>query len=193
MQFQEKIKKLRVTKGLTQAELAEKAQLSIRTIQRLENGENIPYADTRIKILEVLAFLPDKKVQTTSNNSFLQTLFSFFRNRKKLIQVIFLNILLFYSTRFAGLLILTSISFVLILLLSGLLIISLFKSEKEAERNKRKWNLLAFLALIISVLSAITILPYKSKIESKSSNGEHILIERNEWTGKTDTIIEKIN
>lgn len=45
------IKELRIKKGLTQGELAEKTELSTRTIQRIENGE----VDPRAYTLQVIA------------------------------------------------------------------------------------------------------------------------------------------
>ena len=46
-----KIKDLRVLKGLTQEDLAERTQLSVRTIQRIEKGE----VDPRTYTLNLLA------------------------------------------------------------------------------------------------------------------------------------------
>lgn len=48
------IKELRLKKGMTQEELAEKTDLSIRTIQRIEKGEVDPRAYTHQIIAEVL-------------------------------------------------------------------------------------------------------------------------------------------
>lgn len=42
----EKIKELRSQKGMTQEDLAAKTDLSVRTIQRIENGEVVPRAYT---------------------------------------------------------------------------------------------------------------------------------------------------
>lgn len=50
----DKIRKLRLQKGLNQVELAEEAQLTLRSIQRLENGENTPREDTLIRISTAL-------------------------------------------------------------------------------------------------------------------------------------------
>lgn len=47
----QKIKKLRILKGFTQEDLAEKTSLSVRTIQRIENGE----VDPRTYTLNLLA------------------------------------------------------------------------------------------------------------------------------------------
>lgn len=48
------IKELRIKKGLTQEELADKTELSTRTIQRIENGEVAPRAYTLQMIAKVL-------------------------------------------------------------------------------------------------------------------------------------------
>ena len=52
-QFSERIRQLREQKGLTQAELAEKSGLTIRSIQRLEKGDNTPRGDTLKRLSEV--------------------------------------------------------------------------------------------------------------------------------------------
>ena len=48
------IKELRIKKGMTQEELAEKTELSTRTIQRIENGEVDPRAYTLQMIAQAL-------------------------------------------------------------------------------------------------------------------------------------------
>ena len=48
------IKELRIKKGLTQEELAEKTELSARTIQRIENGDVDPRAYTLQMIAKAL-------------------------------------------------------------------------------------------------------------------------------------------
>lgn len=50
----EKIKDLRLQKGLTQEELAFKTELSVRTIQRIESGEVVPRAYTIHTIAKAL-------------------------------------------------------------------------------------------------------------------------------------------
>ncbi|AUC78326.1 XRE family transcriptional regulator [Nonlabens sp. MB-3u-79] len=49
-----KIKEIRLKKGLSQEELAEKSQMSLRTIQRIENNENEPRGKTMQLICESL-------------------------------------------------------------------------------------------------------------------------------------------
>lgn len=50
----EKLKEIRIKKGLSQEELAENASINLRTIQRIENNENNPNGKTLRLICEVL-------------------------------------------------------------------------------------------------------------------------------------------
>ena len=49
-----KISETRKSKGLTQEDLAEKSKMNLRTIQRIENNENVPRGKTLNLICEVL-------------------------------------------------------------------------------------------------------------------------------------------
>lgn len=49
-----RVKELRKNKGLTQEQLAEEAQLNLRTIQRIENNESTPRGDTLKRISDSL-------------------------------------------------------------------------------------------------------------------------------------------
>jgi transcriptional regulator with XRE-family HTH domain len=69
MEIGKLIKELRTKKGLTQEELAERTEVSARTIQRIENGEVVPRAYT----LQMIAKALDVdfslfSVETTENN-----------------------------------------------------------------------------------------------------------------------------
>jgi len=55
-----RFKLLRMSKGLSQEQLAEEADLSLRTIQRIENGETEPRGDSLQKITRVLNIAPDE-------------------------------------------------------------------------------------------------------------------------------------
>lgn len=48
--FGEKLKKLRKEEGLTQAQLADKLRLNVKTIERLEAGKNIPKTENLLSI-----------------------------------------------------------------------------------------------------------------------------------------------
>ncbi|RAV30644.1 helix-turn-helix domain-containing protein [Sinomicrobium soli] len=53
-EFGQKLKELRKKKGLSQEELADAAKINLRTIQRIENNENIPRGKTLGLICEAL-------------------------------------------------------------------------------------------------------------------------------------------
>lgn len=72
----EKLKNRRVQKGFSQELLAENSGISLRTIQRIENGESIPRGDTLIRIansldVSVSEFLDQN---LTEDNTFLLNL-----------------------------------------------------------------------------------------------------------------------
>lgn len=46
MELSQHLKRIRIDKGFSQEELSERSSLSLRTIQRLENGESSPRDDT---------------------------------------------------------------------------------------------------------------------------------------------------
>jgi transcriptional regulator with XRE-family HTH domain len=60
-----KIKGLRNRKGFSQEQLSEESKLSLRTIQRIENGESIPRGDTLIKLTQALGVTPDDLLEWT--------------------------------------------------------------------------------------------------------------------------------
>jgi transcriptional regulator with XRE-family HTH domain len=59
------IKNLRNRKGYSQEVLAEKAGLSLRTIQRIENGETEPRGDSLKRLAEAFEVTPDELVDWT--------------------------------------------------------------------------------------------------------------------------------
>ena len=63
MRIGQEIKKLRLDKGMTQEELAERTNLSVRTIQRIENGE----VDPRAYTLQTIATALDVEFEVLNN------------------------------------------------------------------------------------------------------------------------------
>jgi transcriptional regulator with XRE-family HTH domain len=57
------VKELRKRNGLSQEELAKNAGLSLRTIQRVENGETEPTGETLKRISEVLRVTPSELME----------------------------------------------------------------------------------------------------------------------------------
>jgi transcriptional regulator with XRE-family HTH domain len=72
----EKIKQLRQRLGFSQEELAEKSGLSLRTIQRIENGETEPRGDSLKRISAALGVTPNEIVDwaVQEDTSFLKAL-----------------------------------------------------------------------------------------------------------------------
>lgn len=72
----EKIKQIRTQKGLSQEKLAEKTNLSLRTIQRVENGKSDPRGNTIIRIAEALNVTIDTffDFQKEEDKTYLATL-----------------------------------------------------------------------------------------------------------------------
>lgn len=54
IEFSNAVKKIRTEKGLSQEDLSEKSELSLRTIQRLENGKSEPRGDTLKRLTNAL-------------------------------------------------------------------------------------------------------------------------------------------
>ncbi|MFD2533321.1 DUF4870 domain-containing protein [Gracilimonas halophila] len=57
------IRNIRNQKGFSQEVLAEKTNLSLRTIQRVENAESEPRGDTLLRITEALEVTPDQLLE----------------------------------------------------------------------------------------------------------------------------------
>ena len=70
------IKNLRKRKGISQELLAENSSLSLRTIQRIENGETVPRGDTLTRLANALDVAPEELVdwELTEDKGFLMSL-----------------------------------------------------------------------------------------------------------------------
>jgi transcriptional regulator with XRE-family HTH domain len=56
----DQLKTIRKHKGYSQQRLAEKSGLSLRTVQRVENGETQPRGDTLIRLTDALDVNPNE-------------------------------------------------------------------------------------------------------------------------------------
>lgn len=66
------VKDLRKRKGLSQEDLAKESGLSLRTIQRVENGESEPTGETLKRISSVLNITPDELIYWDSDKETLR-------------------------------------------------------------------------------------------------------------------------
>ena len=62
IELAKKIKELRTRKGFSQDELAETAQINLRTVQRIESGETEPRGDTLKRLAHALNVTPDELI-----------------------------------------------------------------------------------------------------------------------------------
>ncbi|WBL20938.1 helix-turn-helix domain-containing protein [Zunongwangia sp. HRR-M8] len=69
-----RIKNFRIQKGFSQEALAEHSGLSVRTIQRMENNDSMPNADSLKKVAEALKIPIEKLSKNTKSLSDLQYL-----------------------------------------------------------------------------------------------------------------------
>ncbi|MCW3805477.1 helix-turn-helix domain-containing protein [Plebeiibacterium marinum] len=65
LELSKRVKELRTRKGLSQEELSEDSGLSLRTIQRIENGETEPRGDSLKKLANSLGASPDELIDWT--------------------------------------------------------------------------------------------------------------------------------
>ncbi len=72
----QKVKELRSRKGMSQELLAEESALSLRTIQRIENGETEPTGETLKRLSNALGVSPDELIDWTikEDRGFLKAL-----------------------------------------------------------------------------------------------------------------------
>ena len=70
-ELSKQIKELRNSKELSQEELSEKSGLSLRTVQRIENGESTPRGDTLKRLADALEISPDNfiGIQNSENTN----------------------------------------------------------------------------------------------------------------------------
>ncbi len=187
MDLHNEIKSLRLSKGLSQDELAQKAGLSIRTIQRIENNETKPHGDTIKKIFKVLISEPEINLLQSSKVNNFEKISSFYKYWKVLFFLYFLAIIVLIPSMFFKAPTLGKTSFILSYIFIFLLLISSFHYLKK--QWKKGLRIFAFTLIPILISGAITlhVIPYKNT-SIKITNGQGYTTERNLWTEKTDSI-----
>lgn len=62
------IKKLRLEKNMTQQQLADKANISLRQLVRIENGQSFPNLETKILLYKALDISNDEIIEYIIQN-----------------------------------------------------------------------------------------------------------------------------
>lgn len=190
MEFHDKVKKLRTSKGFSQEELARRSGLSLRTIQRIENNETTPHGDTMRKIFEVLESAPnielaDKAQKIIPSNK----VSAFFENWKIPLFLYFLSLIIFISSLVIREGITGKISFVFShICIFSLLVSTIYQFQKRNWKTGIKVGLLTVMTLIISTSIVLSFIPYKA-ISISNTNGRVVKVETNLMTGKSDTTV----
>lgn len=134
-----KVKELRKRKGLSQELLAEESGLSLRTVQRIENGETDPSGESLKRLSNALNVSPDELIDWTIND----------------------------DNRYLKVLNLTALTFIFFPLLGIILPFVMWVSKKDKIRNVNKiakavinfeitWILILFTGIIINLVFLFT-------------------------------------
>ena len=186
--FNKKVKELRLKNNLSQEELANLSELSLRTIQRIENGDTNPIGDTKRKIISVLESFPNtdfsnkpKKLQGSS----------FFKKLK----FEYLVVVLIFATLgiLLGMFLWSYFLFILglligLLCLTLLTISTIYHIKSKGFKSGTKYLVTTLIAILIYLFPISILIPEKG-VQTTSVNGKTTTIERNFFTGKSDTAI----
>ncbi len=185
--FNKKVKELRVKNNLSQEGLANLSELSLRTIQRIENGDTNPIGDTKRKIISVLESFPNTDF---SNNPEKLEESSFFKKLKfEYIVIVFVFAL------FGVLLGMLFHSYVLLILglltglicLTALTISTIYHIKQKGLKKGAKYLVTTLFAVIIYFAPILFLIPGKAE-QTAHINGKTTTIKRS-YLGKSDTTI----
>lgn len=96
-ELSKRIKELRLKRGMSQEQLADISGLSLRTVQRVESGQNIPRGDTLSRLASAFQVSTEEitELQNIEDDQYSPTgkgLTNFFDNWKRLIYIYFLSV-----------------------------------------------------------------------------------------------------
>lgn len=191
--FNKKVKELRVKNNLSQEELANLTELSLRTIQRIENGDTNPIGDTKRKIISVLESFPNTDF---SNNPEKLEGSSFFKKLKfeYIVVVLIFAILGILLGMFFYSYVLFTLGLLIGLLCLTMLTNSTIYHIKQKGFKKGAKYLVTTLIAVIIYFSPIPILIFGGKgVQQTHINGKTTTIKRNYWKSDTTIVYESID
>lgn len=186
--FNKKVKELRVKNNLSQEEFADLSGLSVRTIQRIENGDTNPIGDTKRKIISVLESFPNTDF---SNNPEKLEESRFFRKLKfKYIVVVLVFAVLGFLI---GMLLHSYLLFISGLLielicLTLLTISTIYHIRNKGIRKGAKYLATTVIAVIVFLLPFGMLITGGKGTQETHSNGKTTTIKRG-YFGKSDTTV----
>ena len=157
MELSQKIALLRKQKGLTQEQLAERAGVTVRTIQRIESGESIPRAYTLQNLAKSLEVEFEEFMAVQNQDMITQTLTdqTSYDENKTFLKILYLS----------------SFSFLFIPLIHFLVPIFVYKNSKIKDQNTLRrgrkiiieqvyWVISLSLIMLLTVAYNFTVVRY---------------------------------
>lgn len=174
-ELSKRIKELRLKRGMSQDQLADVSGLSLRTIQRVESGDNIPRGDTISRLATALQVTTEEvldlqNIADNQENSPDKQSKNFFDDWKKPVFYFFLSICILVMGGLSGNFIVMKICFALCIVALLMLVYSTIHLF-----SKKRWKagLLTLFIFLISVfgfgmMSMFTVHPVKKVQTTKS-------------------------
>lgn len=141
----EKIKTLRMARGLSQAEMAAQTALSLRTIQRIENGNTEARGDSLIRIAKALNTTPEELSKSSVDRNIQSKVENF-----NYLLMLNLSALCFLALPLLGI-----IMPLLLWLLKKETIINIDRIAKSLLNFQISWLLLGVILLIILIILSV--------------------------------------
>lgn len=188
--FNKKVKELRVNNNLSQEEFAGLSGLSVRTIQRIENGDTNPIGDTKRKIISVLESFPNRDF---SNNSEKLKESSFFKKLKfaYIVVVLVFTILgILIGMLFHSYVLFISGILIELICLTLLTISTIYHIKNEGFKKGAKYLTTTIIAIIVVLFPLGMLLSGGKGTQQTHENGivKTTTIKRSHF-GKPDTTI----
>ena len=174
-ELSKRIKELRLKRGMSQDQLADVSGLSLRTIQRVESGDNIPRGDTLSRLATALQVTTEEIIdlqnfEDNHANSAGKQSKNFFDDWKKPVFYYFLSICILVIGVSLGNFIVVKICFALSMVA---LLMLLYSTIHLFSKKRWKAGLLTFIILLISVFGfgviSLFILPHETVVKTTSS------------------------
>ncbi len=186
--FNKKVKELRVNNNLSQEELASLSGLSVRTIQRIENGDTNPIGDTKRKIISVLESFPNRDF---SNNSEKLKESSFFKKLKFayiVVVLIFAILGILIGMLFHSYVLFISGILIELICLTLLTISTIYHIKNKGFKKGAKYLAATIIAIIVVLFPLGMLLSGGKGTQQTHENGKTTTIKRSHF-GKPDTTI----
>lgn len=188
--FNKKVKELREKNNLSQEELANLSGLSLRTIQRIENGETNPIGDTKRKIISALESFPSKdftnEPEKLEESGFLKKMI--IKYEYIVVVFVFAIVGFFLGMLFHSYVLFISALLIELICLTLLTISTIYHIKKKGLKKGTKYLATTIIAVIVFLFPFGMLIP-RTGVQQTHINGKTTTIKSNKLTGKSDTTI----